>query len=106
MLGAAHFAYRLPAKAAAVAALAGASMQVTYLLRKLMLVAVFSELADLSVKAGIEPYASDPDQIALELGAFDENDWGALAEMVGEPVNEAAWEGYGRKRMASIGAAA
>ena len=105
LLGAADLACRIPARATAAAVLAGAPMQVAYLIRKLALVNVFTELADLCARAGIEPHASDPDQIALELDAFDKNDWAALAEMAGEPVNEAAWDGYARERMASVGAA-
>ena len=57
---------------------------------------MFEQTLRMCGDARIEPFATNEDALTVELEAFAENNWVALAQEAGEPVDKNAWEAYDR----------
>jgi hypothetical protein len=97
-----HMTYQVPAVAAVMAVMSGAPVRVAWMLRKSMILGMMEKTLEMCREGRIEPFAHDEEALTVELKAFAENDWKALARMAGEPFDEPAWEAYARERSARV----
>jgi hypothetical protein len=97
-----YMTYEVPALAAVMAVMSGAPVRVAWMLRKSMMLGMFEKTLELCRQGNIEPFAHNEEALTVELEAFRENDWKALARMAGEPFDQSAWEAYDRERSAGL----
>jgi hypothetical protein len=101
-----HMTYQVPALAAVMAVMSGAPVRVAWMLKKSMILGMFEKTLEMCREGRIEPFARDEEALQVDLQAFCENDWKALARMAGEPFDQAACEEYDRERSAGVNSGA